>query len=87
MQIGLYEIKNLKVVDTKGKAIKKFSFDTQDFNLYDPRGICKNHCAIIQFQWLGGTFHSQEEDPWKNCYNASKTRQLVNFARNSQVTP
>jgi len=38
-QIGLYEIKNLKVMDTVGKATDKFSSDTQDFNMYDLRNI------------------------------------------------
>lgn len=87
MQIGLYDIKNLKVTDTKGKAIEKFAFDTQDFNPYDPHGICKNKCVRIHFQWLSRTFHWQEEDPSKNFYNASKTYELVNFARTSQVAP
>jgi len=43
MKIGLYKIKNLKVADTEGKVIKKFSFGTQDINLYDPHGIFKDH--------------------------------------------
>jgi len=37
MQIRLYAIKNMKVVDIKGKAIKKFSFGTLDFNMYTIR--------------------------------------------------
>jgi len=48
-QIGLYEINNLKVMDTKGKEILNFAFGTQDFNPYDPCSIFKNHCARINF--------------------------------------
>lgn len=83
MQIGLYEIKNMKVMDTEGKVIDKFTFNSQDFNLYDPCGIYKDHCAIIHFQWLIGTFQWQEEDPWKNFYNASKTHKLASFVGTS----
>jgi len=32
MQIILYEIKNLKVMDTEGKVIEKFAFGTMEFN-------------------------------------------------------
>jgi len=31
---GLYEIKNLKVVDVEGKEIVRFAFGTWNFNLY-----------------------------------------------------
>lgn len=75
MQIGLYDIKNIKVMYTKGKAIDIFSFGTLDFNMYDPHGIFKDKCVIIHFQWLSGTFQWSEEDPWKNCYNASKSNE------------
>ena len=37
MKIGLYEIKNIKVTDIKGKVIEKFAFSTLGFNLYDPK--------------------------------------------------
>lgn len=87
MQIGLYEINNLKVTDTEGKAIEKFAFYTQEFNPYDPHGICKKNCVRIHFQWLSKIFHWEEEDPSNNFYNAFKTRELVNFARTSQVAP
>lgn len=36
MKIGLYEMKNLKVVDIEGKAIEMFSFSTRDFNHMSP---------------------------------------------------
>lgn len=68
MQIGLYEINNLKVLDTIGKVINNFSFGTHDFNPYDTCGICKDHCARIHFHWLSGTFHWPKEDAWKNCH-------------------
>lgn len=57
MQIGLYEIKNLKVADFEGRAIEKFAFNTMDFNLYDPWNACRNHHGRIHFYWLSGTFH------------------------------
>ena len=83
LQIGLYMIKNLKVADTEGKEIKKFTFGNLDFNLYDPRYVCKENYAKVHFQWLGGTFYRPEEEMMKNCYNASKTRELVNFVGTS----
>lgn len=70
MQIGLYKITNLKVADAKGKEIDKFAFSSRDFNSYNTRGIFKNHCARILFQWLNGKFHCKEEGSWKNSYNA-----------------
>lgn len=50
MQIILYEIKNLKVADTEGKEIEKFAFGNLEFNPYDPRNVCKDHCARIHYQ-------------------------------------
>jgi len=57
MQIGLYEIKNPKVVDTEGKAIKKFAFGIRDSNPHDYRGIFKDDCARIHCQSISGEFH------------------------------
>jgi len=85
MQNGLYEIKNLKVADTEGNAIEKFTFGCLEFNSYDPRNVCKDHYVRIHYQWLSRTFHRPEEEAWKNCYNASKSREPANFSRISQV--
>lgn len=83
LQIGLYEIKNFKVSNVKEKEIVKFSFGTQDFNLYDLGGICKDQCVRVYFPWIGGAFHWLEEDPWRICYNASKICELVTLAGTS----
>ena len=83
MHIGLYKIKNLKVVDTEGKDIEKISFDNLDFNSYDPQNVCRDHYARIHFQWLSDTFHRLEEEAWKNSHNASKSRGPVSVAGTS----
>lgn len=41
MQIRLDENKNIKVTNTKGKEIEKFSISYLDFNWYDPRNVFK----------------------------------------------
>lgn len=53
----LYEMKRLKDVDVEAKEILKFEFGTKDFNLYDPHGIFKNHCAKFYYPWIHNTFH------------------------------
>lgn len=87
MKIGLYEINKLKVADAEGKEIVRFEFGTQDFNPYDPHGICKDHCTIVYFSWLSRAFHFPKEDPWRYCYNASRLYDLVSLAGTSQVAP
>ena len=49
LQIELYEIWNLKHVDVETEKIKKYPFDAQSFNLYDPHCIVKYHYGRVQF--------------------------------------
>jgi len=63
LRIGLYEIKILKDADAEAKEILKFEFDTKYFNMYDPCGIFKDHCAKVYYPWIHRTFHWNEEDP------------------------
>lgn len=86
MKVGLYGINNLKIIDSEGKEIENFAFGTLDFNPYDPRGICRDHCVRIHFQWLSETFHWPNKDLWKDFYNASKSHKPVTSAGTSQVT-
>lgn len=79
IQIGLYEIKNLKVTDTKGKAIEKFSLSHFDFNLYHPRNVYKDHCVRINFLWSSRTLRRLNEEAWNNCYNDSNSHEPVSF--------
>ncbi len=83
LKIVLYEINNLKVMDTEGKEIVKFAFHTWYFNQYDPLRICKDHCTRIYFPLIGREFHWPEEDPWRNCYNAFRLREYVSLVGTS----
>ena len=85
LQIGLCEIKNLKVADIEGKDIEKFAFGCLDFNPYDPRNVCKEQCARIYFQWPSEAFYRPKEGKMKNCYNTSKSRKPISSAGTSQV--
>lgn len=87
LHIGLYKIKNLKFVDIEAKEIMKFEVDTNNFNLYDPRSICKDHCTRFYFPWIGMTFHWPEEDPWRYCYNSLRLSEPVSLEGTSQATP
>ncbi len=49
LQIGLYEIKNLKAGDTEGKEIEKFTFVHLDYNHY-PKNVSKENYPRIHFQ-------------------------------------
>lgn len=73
LQIGLYEIENLKVADTKGKEIDKFAFVHLDLNLYNHKNVCKEHCVRIHFRCPSETSCRLEEEEIKNYYNASKS--------------
>lgn len=57
LRIRLYEINNLKDVDVEAKDIFRFRFNTKDINLYDPHGICKNHCVKVYYSWIHGTLY------------------------------
>lgn len=85
MQVVLCEINNIKVADTEGKEIEKFTFGRLDFNLYDPKNVFKEHCVKVHFQWPSGNFFRPEDERINNCYDASNPHQPVNFAGTSQV--
>lgn len=87
LQIGSYEIMNLKAIETEVKELGKFKFNLMEYHLYDPRNVCKQHCAKIRFNWPNKKFSRQEEEMFKNYYNASNPHALVNFIGTSQVTP
>jgi len=54
---GLYKIQNFKHADVEAKDIKKYPFDTQSYNPYDPHCFVKYHCMRVQFQWIHGACH------------------------------
>lgn len=83
LQIGLYEIRNLKVVETKGKEIDKFSFGHMEYHPYDPRSVWKKHCEKIHFTWPSETYSRPEEEMIKNYYNAYKPHAPVKFSSTS----
>lgn len=64
LQIGLNEIKRLKVAYAKAKEIVIFELDT-DFNLYDPHSICKVNFMRFYSPWIDEEFHCLEENPWR----------------------
>lgn len=68
----MYEINILECADVEAKELVKFEFNTNDFNLYDPHDICKNHCVKMYYPWIHGTFHWHEEEPWRYYYKDSK---------------
>lgn len=77
--IGLYEIRSFKHVDVEAEQMKKYPFDLQSYNLYDPHCILKDHCARVQFNWIHRACHWVEENPWRYCYNSSRLNELVDF--------
>lgn len=79
LQVALYEIKNMKDANTEDKEIEKFSFGHLEFNSYDPRNVCEQHCERIHFQWPINTFYRPKEEEIKNCYNPSKSYEPVKF--------
>lgn len=64
-----------------------FMFGHLEFNLYNLRSVCKYHYAIIHFPCPSRSFSRPELEAWKNCYNASMSRELARFTRMLQVTP
>lgn len=83
LYIGFYDIKNLKVTNTKGEEINKFSLCCLDINPYNPQNVCKAHCARINLQWLRRTFYKPEKEAHKFFDNASKSIEPVIFTRKS----
>lgn len=55
--IGLYEIHNLKHAEAEMKEFKRFTFDSKNFNPYDPHCLVKDHCARVQFPWIHEVHH------------------------------
>lgn len=45
--VRLYEIKSLKYANVEAKDIVKFEFGTNEFNLYDPHSVWKDHCTQV----------------------------------------
>lgn len=75
-------MKNQKVDETKGTKLDKFIFGLMEYHLYDPRSVCKYHCAKIHFNWPSETYYRPKEETIKNYYNVSRPHTLV-----SQVGP
>jgi len=44
--------RNFKHVDVEAEEIKKYPFDTQSYNPYDPHCFVKDHYVRVQFQWI-----------------------------------
>jgi len=49
LQVGYYELKNLKVVETKVGELSGLKFGEMSFHIYDPSIKCKQHCAKLHF--------------------------------------
>ncbi len=39
----------MKYADVEAEDLKKFGFNTNNFDPYDPHYICKNHCAKVYY--------------------------------------
>ncbi len=57
LRIGLYAIQSMKEVDTEVEEFKRFKFSTKIFNLYDPHGLCRDHCVKVYYSWIHGECH------------------------------
>ena len=57
LQIGLYEIKNLKHSEAETLLLKRFTFGARSFNPYDPRFLVKDHYARVYYPWIHGACH------------------------------
>jgi len=56
LQIGAYEINNMKAIESEGNELGKFEFSLMEYHPYDPKSVCKKHCANIHFNWPRGAF-------------------------------
>jgi len=83
----LYEIKNLKVAETKGKEIEKFSFSRMEYHPYNHRSVCKQHCVKIHFSSPSEIYSLPKEKMIQNYYNTSKPLEPNKFVGTSHVTP
>ena len=63
LRIRLYEIQNLKHADAETEEFKKYPFGTRIFNPYDLHCFVKDHYTRVQFPWIHGACHLDEEDP------------------------
>lgn len=72
-------------MDAEAKEILKFEFGTKYFNLFEPHGICKNHCAKVHYPWIHGTFHWHKKGPWRYYYNDSKPNEPVSIATTLKI--
>lgn len=77
LQIGLYEIQNLKHVDFKMEEFKRFSFGTRSFNPYDPHCLVMDQCARVHHPWIHEACHQPKEDPWIYYYHFSRFNEQV----------
>lgn len=72
LHMGSYEIKNLKAAKAEVKELENLRFGMIDYHQHYPRGICKQHCAKLHFNWPCGTYSRLDEEKIKNYYSASR---------------
>lgn len=72
LQIGLYELKNLKEIEVDIKELNSLTCDRMSFHQYDPRDVWKQHFEKMRYTYPYEFFSWEDEENTKNRYNVSK---------------